>query len=243
MEKGCQIHGCGTLLTRAGLATVSCDTSSPRAISALGTPRASISRISRLVSRGTVVFPLLRPGGVSPRSSARRKYKPGPCPLRVRARPHVANAAQFPMHAVLNYRCESHAVPIEYKHCERFGLVRSMSRKGTSPDDARAEGFFGTLKREFFRGRDWSGWALGNFMAELDAWLRRFNSGRARQTPGWFAPDEHREAALDQAAHVRVCHYKHVEGDEEGEAPDEVPLSGLVAKEVDGKHSSRRAAD
>ena len=30
--------------------------------------------------------------------------------------------------------------------CENNGLVRSMSRKAKSPDNARAEGFFGTLK-------------------------------------------------------------------------------------------------
>ncbi len=78
--------------------------------------------------------------------------------------------------------------------CGRFGLVRSMSRKGTSPDNARAEGFFGTLKREFFHGRDWAGWTGEAFMAELDAWLRWFNRGRARQTLGWLAPDEYRVA-------------------------------------------------
>ena len=37
--------------------------------------------------------------------------------------------------------------------CRENRLVRSMSRKGRSCDNARMEGFFGTLKREFFRGR------------------------------------------------------------------------------------------
>lgn len=32
--------------------------------------------------------------------------------------------------------------------CDENGLVRSMSRKGCSPDDARCEGFFGRLKIE-----------------------------------------------------------------------------------------------
>ena len=32
--------------------------------------------------------------------------------------------------------------------------ARSMSRKGTSPDNAACEGFFGNLKNEFFHGRD-----------------------------------------------------------------------------------------
>ncbi len=37
--------------------------------------------------------------------------------------------------------------------CRENRLVRSMSRKGRSCNNARMEGFFGTLKREFFRGR------------------------------------------------------------------------------------------
>ncbi len=35
------------------------------------------------------------------------------------------------------------------------GLVRSMSRKGHSPDNAACEGFFGRLKTELFYPRDW----------------------------------------------------------------------------------------
>ena len=41
--------------------------------------------------------------------------------------------------------------------CEAAGLTRSMSRKGRSCDNARAEGFFGLLGREFFHDRDWIG--------------------------------------------------------------------------------------
>ena len=46
-----------------------------------------------------------------------------------------------------------------------------MSRKGRSPDNARAEGFFGRLKIEFFCGRDWNGVKLGEFADMLDAYL------------------------------------------------------------------------
>ncbi|MGN0034635.1 MAG: hypothetical protein ACI364_02780 [Coriobacteriales bacterium] len=53
----------------AYFATVLRDTSSLRAISALGTPRASISRISCLVERGTVIF-LSSRGGFSEKLSA-----------------------------------------------------------------------------------------------------------------------------------------------------------------------------
>ena len=48
--------------------------------------------------------------------------------------------------------------------CEANGLPRSMSRKGTSGDNARAEGFFGLLKQEFFYAADWTGASLEDFM-------------------------------------------------------------------------------
>lgn len=38
---------------------------------------------------------------------------------------------------------------------EEGQLMRSMSKKGCSPDNAACEGFFGRLKTEFFYGRDW----------------------------------------------------------------------------------------
>ena len=76
--------------------------------------------------------------------------------------------------------------------CEAHGLARSMSRKGCSPDNARMEGFFGTLKNEFFHPRDWSGVGIVEFLSELDAWMRWFREGRASQALGWLTPDEHR---------------------------------------------------
>ena len=78
--------------------------------------------------------------------------------------------------------------------CERHGLVRSMSRKGRSPDNARAEGFFGLLKNEFFRRRDWAGVAAEDFIAELDAWVGWYRSGRTKRSLGWKTMDENRRA-------------------------------------------------
>ena len=78
--------------------------------------------------------------------------------------------------------------------CGRHGLVRSMSRKGTSPDNARAEGFFGLLKNEFLRCRDWEGVGAAEFVAELDAWMGWYRSGRIKRSLGWETMDEHRAA-------------------------------------------------
>ena len=78
--------------------------------------------------------------------------------------------------------------------CEANGLARSMSRKGMSCDSARAEGFFGLLKQEFLYSRDWEGVGVAELMAELDAWMRWFRSGRISEALGWLTPDEHRLA-------------------------------------------------
>ena len=78
------------------------------------------------------------------------------------------------------------------ERCESHGLRRSMSRKGMSRGNARAEGFFGLLKQEFYYPRDWSGTTVGEFMDELDRWMEWFRSGRISQRLGWLTPNEHR---------------------------------------------------
>ena len=64
--------------------------------------------------------------------------------------------------------------------CERFGAVRSMSRKGRSPDNAACEGFFGRMKNEMFRGRDWSGVSAEELMAIVDAYMARYSTWRRK---------------------------------------------------------------
>ena len=64
--------------------------------------------------------------------------------------------------------------------CEEHGVTRSMSRKGRSPDNAAAEGFFGRLKNEFFHGRDWRGVTAEEFMVRLDAWMRFYRERRLK---------------------------------------------------------------
>lgn len=61
------------------------------------------------------------------------------------------------------------------------------------------EGFFGLLKREFWHGRDWSGWALARFIEELGAWIVRYNTERRSDALGGRTPAEFR-SALGSAA-------------------------------------------
>lgn len=83
--------------------------------------------------------------------------------------------------------------------CEGNGLVRSMSRKATSPDNARAEGFFGTLKQEFFYARDWKGVKRSRFIRLLDEYIAWYRDEKVKRSLGWKTIKEHR-AALGIAA-------------------------------------------
>lgn len=70
--------------------------------------------------------------------------------------------------------------PGRVRICEENGLVRSMSRKGCSPDDARCEGLFGRIETEFSCGRDWDGVGMEEFIAMLDAYLRWYRDIRIK---------------------------------------------------------------
>ena len=78
--------------------------------------------------------------------------------------------------------------------CEEHGVARSMSRRGRSPDNARMEGFFGLLKRELLRCRDWEGASMEELCAQLDEWLTWYNEGRRTIRLGWKSPMEYRRS-------------------------------------------------
>ena len=71
-------------------------------------------------------------------------------------------------------------------------LVRSMSRKGCSPDNAACEGFFGRLKTEMFFSREWLSTTVEEFVAALDAYIRWYNDARIKSSLGFQSPAEYR---------------------------------------------------
>lgn len=73
-------------------------------------------------------------------------------------------------------------------------LMRSMSRKACSPDNAACEGFFGRLKNELFYARDWLNTTVDEFMAALDAYIRWYNKARIKLSLGSRSPIEHRKS-------------------------------------------------
>jgi len=68
-----------------------------------------------------------------------------------------------------------------------------MSRKGCSPDNARAEGFFGRLKVEFFYGEGWRGVSVKQFIEMLDSYLRWYREKRIKSDLGHKNPMQYRK--------------------------------------------------
>lgn len=72
-------------------------------------------------------------------------------------------------------------------------LIRSMSRKGCSPDNAACEGFFGRLKTEMFYPRDWQTASIEQFTQALDSYIRWYNEKRIKISLGALSPVEYRK--------------------------------------------------
>lgn len=69
-----------------------------------------------------------------------------------------------------------------------FGYIRSMSKKGCSPDNAACEGFFGTLKKEFFYPRNWNKVTTDEFIVELQNYLEWFVNKRIKKKLNYISP-------------------------------------------------------
>ena len=72
-------------------------------------------------------------------------------------------------------------------------LIRSMSKKGCSPDNSACEGFFGRLKNEMFYGRSWMSVTTRQFIAELDQYIHWYNEKRIKISLGSMSPAEYRQ--------------------------------------------------
>jgi transposase InsO family protein len=73
-------------------------------------------------------------------------------------------------------------------------LIRSMSRKGCSPDNAACEGFFGRLKTELFYPRKWEGITIEEFMKIVDSYIHWYNEKRIKISLDSLSPIEYRES-------------------------------------------------
>ena len=76
----------------------------------------------------------------------------------------------------------------------KAGLIRSMSRKGCSPDNAACEGFFGRLKTELFYPRNWRSTTIEQFIEVLGSYIRWYNAERIKISLGSRSPIEYRRS-------------------------------------------------
>lgn len=76
------------------------------------------------------------------------------------------------------------------------GLIRSMSKKGCSPDNAACEGFFGRLKNECFYDRSFKNTSVDAFMAYIDTYIQWYNTKRIKKSLGYLSPTEYRQKQL-----------------------------------------------
>ena len=82
---------------------------------------------------------------------------------------------------------------------KRAGIIRSMSRKGCSPDNAACEGFFGRLKNECFYHRSFAGYSTQKFIKYIDDYIKWYNEKRIKSTLGYLSPKDYRKLHLDAA--------------------------------------------
>jgi len=71
---------------------------------------------------------------------------------------------------------------------EKAQLIRSMSKKGCSPDNAACEGFFGRLKNEMFYGYSWAGVTINQFIEQLDKYIKWYAEKRIKLSLGGMSP-------------------------------------------------------
>ena len=75
---------------------------------------------------------------------------------------------------------------------EKVHLIRSMSKKGCSPDNSACEGFFGRLKNEKFYGYSWAGVTIEQFIERLDKYIKWYAEKRIKLSLGGKSPLDYR---------------------------------------------------
>ena len=74
------------------------------------------------------------------------------------------------------------------------GLIRSMSKKGCSPDNSACEGFFGRLKNEMFYGHSWKDISAESFIEAVNKYILWYNEARIKESLGWMSPMQYRRS-------------------------------------------------
>ncbi len=75
---------------------------------------------------------------------------------------------------------------------KKANIIRSMSKKGCSPDNAACEGFFGRLKNELFYPQKWINTTTDAFIQAVNDYIVWYNEKRIKVTLGGLSPMEYR---------------------------------------------------
>ncbi|MEG0191504.1 MAG: IS3 family transposase [Lachnospiraceae bacterium] len=77
---------------------------------------------------------------------------------------------------------------------ENYGFIRSMSKKGCSPDNSACEGFFGRMKNEMFYGRNFKEVSIEEFIKIIDNYIKWYNFSRIKESLNYMSPVEYRQS-------------------------------------------------
>ena len=83
------------------------------------------------------------------------------------------------------------------RRLEEMGITQSMSRKATCLDNACMEGFFGHLKDEFYRGREFD--SFDSFKDQLNDYIVYWNTRRYQARLKGMAPVQYRSHSMRAA--------------------------------------------
>lgn len=75
----------------------------------------------------------------------------------------------------------------------KYKLIRSMSKKGCSPDNSACEGFFGRLKNECFYGNNFNDCSIEKFIVYINNYIFWYNEIRIKMKLGACSPVEFRQ--------------------------------------------------
>ena len=77
---------------------------------------------------------------------------------------------------------------------DKAHLQRSMSKKGSSPDNSACEGFFGQMKDEMFYGLLWIDISIEAFIQIIDDYMIWYREKRIKISLGGRSPLEYRQS-------------------------------------------------
>lgn len=73
---------------------------------------------------------------------------------------------------------------------KEYDYKKSMSKKRCSTDNSICEGFFETIKNEFFYAKNWKNTKCDDFIVELEKYLNWFKNKRIKKRLGYLSPKQ-----------------------------------------------------